>query len=145
MLGGVKMKNIFKYLISLLFLFSTFSTAQSSSKITLDINVSVIGDRAKVFEDQLKSYIQNELLKIPDVKITTDNPAYNFYVSIFQLPCDCERFDYYYRAHFLSNKKIFKDSHISISEGFDSYNKIEELAKILVANLNANYLSELRN
>ena|SRR5690606_24027591 len=139
------MKKI--YFILLIILFPLLSNAQVAKKLSIDISISVIGDRARVFEDQLKSYVQNEMLKIPDVKVSETNPDYSFLIFIFQLPCKCDWFDFHYRAHFVANKnnkRISMESFVAISEGFESYDGIEELAKNLIANLNANYLNTLR-
>lgn len=121
--------------------------AQNSAVIKINLEVTTIGDRAKVFENQLQNYLQNELLKIPDLKLTADKNDYGLIVYIFQLPCKCDWFDFHYRAHFYSANKIMKsdfNATFPISEGFKSYEDIEELAKEIISNLNVNSLNNLR-
>jgi hypothetical protein len=103
-----------------------------------------MGDRAKVYENVLLSSLQNELLKIPDVSLTEES-NYIIIVSFFELPCKCDWFDFHYRIHFVNNNKIdWWDVMAPVSEGYSSYEEIEDLAKKVISNINVRYLKELR-
>ena len=136
-----------KYGLLIISLLIILVNAQVENSISIELKINTVGDRAKVFETRLNSYLTNELMKIPDVKLA-QNSKYLLYVHIFELPCDYNHFTFYYRSHFinrdLSDEK-FTDSYSPTSEGFRNYKQIEDLAKDIVVNLNVNYLSVLRD
>lgn len=90
------------------------------------------------------SSLQNEFLKIPDVKLIED-AEYILIVSSFEIPCNCRWFNYHYRIHFINKNKVdWWDVMVPVSEGFSSYEEIEEKARSVISNHNVRYLKELR-
>src|SRR3990170_2581091 len=116
--------------------------AQTKNSIEIEIKILTMGDRAKNYENVFLSSLQNELLKIPDVKLT-EKSNYIIIVSFFELPCKCDWFNFHYRIHFVNNNKIdWWDVMVPVSEGYSSYEEIEKLAKSVISNINVRYLKE---
>ena len=120
--------------------------AQTQKIFRVQLTVEVTGNQVKVYQEQIESNLYNELAKITDVRITSSGYDYVLYVSIFQLPCECSSFDYYYRAHFIGKH----DTHFDFldgrfMEGFKNIQQIEELAKDIIATLNVYQLKDLRS
>lgn len=122
----------------------TFCQKQTPFRIQLELNVT--GDRTKAFQNQLESYLLNELAKIPDVKQVSSNPAFFLHVHVFQLPCSCDGLDFHYRVHFFRTNFEDADSidPLPISEGFKSLDGLEALSRDIVAQLNVYSLKRLR-
>lgn len=140
------MKVIVTSLIVFLF-FPNELAAQHHGKITIDVQVQITGDRAKVYDAQFKSSIYNELARIPDVEQVSSGAKFVLYLNIFELPCHCEWFDFHYRAHFIPIEPKFVatfEPELPIEEGFKSFEDVEALSKDIVATLNAYSLKHLR-
>lgn len=124
--------------------FQTYAQKQTQFKIQVELDI--VSDRLKTYEDPFTSYLRNALAKIPDVKQVNTNPAYYLQITLFGVPCECHGFDFYYRAHFF--KKDFKDalvlSPLPITEGFKSIAELEGLANDIVATVNVHTLQKLR-
>jgi hypothetical protein len=139
------------FLTFLLTIFTNFINAQNDKSINIQLIVYTTGTTAELYKEQFENYLQNELLKIPDVKLSEDENVYVLFVSVFEIPCECKWFDYHYTARFFSIKSpiVYENNEIAqampLMEGYKAYNEIENLSKDIISSLNTGIFNWIRN